>query len=770
MRKILMLEDNKYDLELILNQLKKDKLIFSYKSTDNRVGFIDLLNSFKPDIVLADYKLPDFSGLEALEIVSQSYDKLPVIFVSGTIGEERAVEAMKNGLTDYILKDNLSRLPAAIEREIRDAEMRRKHKEAQELLRISESNLRKTEEIAHLGSCEIDLKTGICECSREFYKILGSKPARFKTKLKNIVQLIKPSERKIFENAIKEIKVTKEKFDIIINFICPDKKSKVVHCVGELKDKERDKNDMVILAAHDITELIETKKALEKLEKEKSMILDSTSELFLFYNENLKIKWANNAVSKYLNLKPYEYENKYCYEVLFGHKEPCEECPVLKALSTRQVHYHILSTPDNKFWEVKGFPVLNEGNDIIGLGEVARDITEQKKAEDELIKAKEKAEESDRLKSTFLANMSHEIRTPMNGILGFTEMISKENLSKEEKEYYSIIVKDSTDRLLHIINDILDLSRIEEQQLKIEKYTFDINKLMKELYYEFELYRSKNNKTDIELRLQNKYTEGCHIYSDNHRLRQVLTNLLNNAFKFTDHGFIEFGYKVKDNQTIQFRVKDTGIGISRESQGVIFERFRQVDDSMSRSYGGAGLGLCIAKGLVELLGGKIWVNSTPGIGSTFFFTISHDIQEETKLIEKTFDETENMFKNINILVVEDEELNILYFKELFKNIGLNCLFAKNANEAIQLVSSNFKIDIVLMDIKLPGMDGYKATRKIKKIRKDLPVIAQTAHAYNEDRLKCFEAGCDDYLAKPIKTDDLFKLIKKHLYSKTPQMN
>jgi signal transduction histidine kinase/DNA-binding response OmpR family regulator len=769
MRKILMLEDNQYDLGLVLNQLKKDKLSFSYKETDNKEGLINLLKSFQPDIVLADYKLPGFSGLEALEIVKKADDNLPVIFVSGTIGEERAVEAMKNGLNDYMLKGNLSRLSAAIEREIRDAEIRRKHEETQELLKINERNLRKTEEIAHLGSFEIDLKTGICECSLEFYKILGLQPGSFKAKLKNIIQLIKASERKIFENAIKEIKVTKKKFDIIINFISPDKKSKTVHCVGELKDREKDKNDVVIIAAHDITELIETKKALEKVEKEKSMILDSTSELFLFYNENLKIKWANNAVSKYMNVELHEFENKYCYEVLFNHKEPCEECPVLKALSTRQIHYNIISTPDGKIWEVKGFPVLNSSGDIIGLGEVVRDITEQKKAEDELIKAKEKAEESDRLKSSFLANMSHEIRTPMNGILGFTEMLNKENLSREEKKYYSEIIKNSTDRLLYIINDILDLSRIEAQQLKIEKYTFDINKLMKELYYEFELFKNKNNKTGIELRLKNKYTEGSYIYSDKHRIRQILTNLLNNAFKFTEQGFIEFGYKVKDNHTVQFSVRDTGIGIPREYQGIIFERFRQVDESMARTYSGAGLGLCIAKGLVELLGGKIWINSTSGIGSTFFFTISHDIQEETKLIEKTFDETANMFKDKTILVVEDEELNILYFKELFKNTEINYLLAKDAKEAIQLVSSNSRIDIVLMDIKLPGTDGYKATRKIKKIRKDLPVIAQTAYAYNEDRLKCLEAGCDDYLAKPIKTDALFKLLEKHLCSVTPQI-
>ena len=761
MKKILMLEDNKYDLILILNQLKKDKLIFSYKSTDNKDDFINILKSFRPDIILADYELPGFSGLEALEIVKKENDNLPVIIVSGTIGEERAVEAMKKGLTDYIMKDNLSRLSAAVEREIRDAEIRRKHKEAQDLLRINESILKRTQEIAHLGSSEIDIKTGICELSQEFYKIFGLQRSKFKATLKNIIKLAEPPERKILENEINRITLTKEKFDLIINFNCHNKKSKIVHCIGELINNRGDKHDKIILAVHDITDLIETKKALEKVEKEKSLILDSTSELFLFYDKNLKIRWVNNAVSQYLNIELFEFENKYCYEVLFKHTEPCEKCPVLKALSTKQVHHNIISTPDGKIWELKGFPVLDNDNEIFGLGEVARDITKQKEAENELIKAKDKAEESDRLKSAFLANMSHEIRTPLNGIIGFTEMLNKEEISKEEKKYYSEIINDSTNRLLHIINDILDLSRVEAQQLRIEKYTFNINKLMRELYYEFELYKSKNNKSNIELRLQHTYTDDCYIYSDKHRLRQILTNLLNNAFKFTDHGVIEFGYKVKNNQTVQFKVKDTGIGISREFQKIIFQRFRQVDESLSKSYRGAGLGLCIVKGLVELLGGDVWVVSTTGIGSTFYFTISHD---ETALIEKTYNEETNRLKNKTILVVEDEELNILFFKEIFKNAEFKCLFAKDAKRAIQLVRNNSSINMVLMDVKLPGTDGYKATRKVKKIRKDLPVIAQTAYAYNEDRLKCIEAGCDDYISKPIKKDDLFDIIKKHLHN------
>jgi len=763
MKKILILEDNQYDIKLTLNQLKKDKLIFSYKATDDRNEFIEMLNSFQPDIVLADYKVPGFSGLEALEIVKNLNDYLPVIFVSGTIGEENAVEAMKNGLTDYILKDNLHRLSAAIEREIKDAEIRKKHKRAEKLLKTSENNLRKTQEITHLGSCEIDIKNGICKCSPEFYKIFGLQPEKFKTSLKNIIHLVERSERKVFENAINELASTKENFDLILKFNCPDKRLKTIHCVGELLNTEIKNYDKIILAIHDVTDIIETKKALEKVEKEKSMILDSTSELFLFYNENLKIKWANNAVSKYLNIDPIEFENKYCYEVLLNNKEPCEECPVLKALESKKVHFNIITTPDNKIWEVKGFPVLNNVGDIIGLGEVARDITKQKKAENELINSKEKAEESDRLKSAFLANMSHEIRTPMNGIIGFTEMLNSEELSKEEKRYYSEIIKDSTSQLLRIINDILDLSRIEAQQLKIDKYTFNISKLMNEVYHEFELYKNKNNKPGIDFRLKHKYTDQCYIYSDKHRLRQILTNLLNNAFKFTDTGYIEFGYTVKDNHTIQFKVKDTGIGISREFQKIIFQRFRQVDESMSKTYGGSGLGLCIVKGLVELLGGKVWINSTPGIGSSFYFTISHAVNEETLLIDDTYKETTKKFNNKTILVVEDEDLNVLYFKELFKDAKLNCLFAKDAKEAIQFVRDNSKIDLVLMDIKLPGMDGYKATRKVKEFRKDLPVIAQTACAYNEDKIKCFEAGCDDYISKPINKDVLYDIMKKQLY-------
>lgn len=529
--------------------------------------------------------------------------------------------------------------------------------------------------------------------------------------------------------------------------------SAVIQLQKKLSENPISKDEFIISNTVD-------KSVLKQTEIEKNLILDSTSELFLFYNKNLKIKWANNAVLNYLDIKLKNIEGKHCYEAFFQKDSPCKDCPVLKTMNDKNVHNKIITTPDKKTWEVRGFPVLDNKKNILGLGEVFHDITVQKTTEAELIKAKEKAEESDRLKSVFLANMSHEIRTPMNGIIGFTDMLNNDDLGPEEKKMYAEIIKDSTNQLLHIINDILDLSRIEAKQLKIERNYFDINKFLKELDYEFELIKTKLKKQNIQIHFQNKNTE-LQIYTDETRLRQIISNLLNNALKFTDEGTIEYGYYIENNKDIVFYVKDTGIGISKSHQKMIFERFRQVDESDARVYSGTGLGLSIVKGLIKILNGKIWLESTPGEGSIFFVSIPYEP------LEKTLTKHEKIikhykFKNKTVLIVEDEELNIIFFKELLKETGLKCIYADTGNKAIEIVKNNPLIDIILMDIKLPDIDGYSVTKTVKRIRKNVPVIAQTAFAYAEDRTECLIAGCDEYIAKPIRQPDLFNILNKYL--------
>ncbi len=383
----------------------------------------------------------------------------------------------------------------------------------------------------------------------------------------------------------------------------------------------------------------------------------------------------------------------------------------------------------------------------------------------ELEEAKEKAEESDRLKSAFLANMSHEIRTPMNGIIGFSEMLMDQGLSDERKAHYAKIVIDSSQQLLTIVNDILDISLIETDDLKLKYEDVSVNQLIEDLY-EFYKIKKPNLLFTYSLTLPE---EDSVIRTDITRLKQVLTNLLNNAFKFTNQGSIKFGYQLSDDK-MQFFVEDSGIGITETHLSKIFERFRQEDLDLTREYGGTGLGLTISKQLVNLLGGDIWVESVKGKGSTFFFTLPYKVvkkKEKEKIIAKdniTFNQ------DLTILVAEDEDINFLYVEEILKRVELNIIRALNGQEAIDICKENDAINLILMDIKMPVMNGYDATRRIKEFKPDLPIIALTAYAMENDRKKAMDAGCDEHVSKPIDLNILLPIIEKYKFANKTSSN
>lgn len=395
------------------------------------------------------------------------------------------------------------------------------------------------------------------------------------------------------------------------------------------------------------------------------------------------------------------------------------------------------------------------GNNV--LVAIIRDFTERKKFEQEIIEAKEKAKESDKLKSAFLANMSHEIRTPMNGIIGFSNLLTEEDLPSEKRNFYSKLIVDNSNQLLNIVNDIMDISMIESNTIKINISEVNINEVIDELY---ELFNCQDKDINIKLEsykpLSNKE---CLILTDKSRLNQILSNLLNNAFKFTHKGNISFGYKI-NNHKIEFYVSDTGIGISIDQHKKIFERFRQADLDYTRKYGGTGLGLSLSKRLIELLGGEIWLKSKINEGTSFYFTIPYKTPQS--YVDIQVNESINTeFNQLNILIAEDEEVNFLFLKELLSEKGANILWAKNGEEAVDMCKNN-KINLILMDIKMPIMNGFDAASKIKSIYPKLPIIAQTAYAMSDDHEKAMQSGCDAYISKPIIMDDLITLISKHI--------
>jgi PAS domain S-box-containing protein len=413
--------------------------------------------------------------------------------------------------------------------------------------------------------------------------------------------------------------------------------------------------------------------------------------------------------------------------------------------------------------EVKATLVLDNNEKPEGMTFSIHDISDQYAIRDELVKAKDKAEESDRLKSAFLANMSHEIRTPMNGILGFSNLLKKKGLVDEIKDKYINLINANGEMLVKIIDDIIDLAKIESGQLKIVENECDVNLLFDEILVHLNKFAKKYNKTHISLNLNTPSENKITIQADSLRLKQVLLNLLENALKFTLEGRVEFGYITKDGQ-IQFFVRDTGIGIPYEKQHLIFDRFLQLDCSPAREHGGTGLGLTICKSLVEMMDGKIWVESKPDKGSEFHVMLPKSIGLSEVMPDFTVVEDDCVdvdWNGKNILIAEDEENNYFLLEEFLRDTGARLFWAKEGLECVKMFTEH-SIDLVLLDIKIPNLSGYEVVGELKKINKKVPVIAQTAYALTGDKERILQAGCDDYISKPIEMSAIFAKIKKYL--------
>jgi PAS domain S-box-containing protein len=385
--------------------------------------------------------------------------------------------------------------------------------------------------------------------------------------------------------------------------------------------------------------------------------------------------------------------------------------------------------------------------------------------EHELITAKNRAEESDKLKTAFLANMSHEIRTPMNGILGFAEMLNDNSLSSVNRKKYLEIINSNGKMLINLIDDIIDFAKIESGQVNIIQDDFSLNNLLNQVHSTFLASRLKRNKSRVRMIIRKSFPdEKSFIRTDPIRLRQILTNLVGNAIKFTHRGHVEFGYSLKDSKTLIFFVKDTGIGIQPDKLEVIFERFMQADSSPSRRYGGSGLGLAISKGLVELIGGRMWAESTPDLGSTFYFTLPFQpvIRKPEPAEENLQPRTEYQWEGKLFLVAEDDKFSYKFLEGFLKQTHASVIRAADGREAVELCRQNENIDLILMDIQMPEMNGLTATEEIKKFNPTVPIIAQTANAISEERQRCIKAGCDDFITKPVNINELYIKIDRWL--------
>ena len=386
---------------------------------------------------------------------------------------------------------------------------------------------------------------------------------------------------------------------------------------------------------------------------------------------------------------------------------------------------------------------------------------EKEKRAAELIIAKEHAEESDRLKSAFLANISHEIRTPMNGLLGFSQLLKEPGLTDKEQKEYLRCIDISGARMINIITDIVNISKIETAQMDVSMSETNINEQIEKIY---SFFKSEVEGKGIQLLVKTALlSKESIIKTDKAKIYSILSNLVSNAIKYTSAGIIEFGYTRK-GKYLEFFVKDSGIGIPKEKQELVFDPFRQVSESHSRKYEGAGLGLSISKAYVELLGGKIWVKSEFGKGSIFYFTIPFNVETDEKILIKEVPSeigADKHIMNLKILIAEDDDISKEFISMAVKKYCKELFRATSGVEAVEICRNNSDIDLVLMDIRMPEMNGYEATRRIREFNKDVVIIAQTAYTIIGDREKAITAGCNDYISKPINKDEFLVLIQKH---------
>jgi len=770
---VLCLEDILNDANLIKEMLLDAGFQVSMDITDREDEYLSLLSKKTYDVILSDYTIPGFDVHLALKQALELQPDVPFICVSGTIIKDKAIELIKEGAVNYVLKDRLSRLPYAVRQALESVERLKEHRQAEDALIKSEYEFRLLAEsmpqivwITRADGCTTYFNqqwvdyTGLT--LEESYGHGWNKPFHPDDQLRawdawkdailngttySLECRLRRKDGEYFWFLIRGVPVL-------------DEHCKVLKWFGTYTDIHKMKlADEALQQSHDV---------LYKLAEQVPGVI---YQYRLYPDGSSCFPYSSPGMNEI-----YEYSSEDVREdatPVFGRLHPDDSQYVSDLIfeSARTLeHFHcefrvVLPLQGLRWRYSDATPERLEDGSTLWHG-IIYDITQRKNVEHELIKAKEHAEESDRLKSAFLANMSHEIRTPMNGILGFAELLKEPDLTGEEQQIYINIIEKGGERMLNIINDIISISKVESGQMELSISETNINA---QIEFINSFFKPEAAQKSIEIFYKNLLpAKEATINTDSEKVYAVLTNLVKNALKFTKEGSIEIGYKKKDND-FEFFVKDTGTGILQEQKKIIFERFRQGSESLSRNYEGAGLGLTISKAYVEMLGGHIWVESEEGKGSTFYFTIPCNCDKVERSVisnQASGNIEENKMKNLKILIVEDDEASEMLINLTVNSLSKEILSVRSGTEAIEICHKHPEIDLILMDIKMPLMDGYEVTRQIRSFNKDVIIIAQTAFALTDDREKSLAAGCNDYLAKPIKKSTLIETITKHFNNNT----
>jgi PAS domain S-box-containing protein len=758
--KILHLEDNPDDSEFILSEIKSKDYDVNYKRVDNEKDFKSELENSKFDIILADNNLPTYDGISALKSCNEKYSDYPFVFVSGTLGEEIAIDMLKKGASDYVLKNNLKRLVPSIEHSIYEGELKRQKK-------LSEKKYENLINTAADIIFTLDEKNCIVKSlNPAFEKQTGFSSVDFTGK--PFTELLYPADVNKFKLTCDEVIKNKENKIITIRAKTVTKEFKNLEITVQPLF-ERDILTGLLCIARDVTEALKAEEEIKKL----SVAIKQSSASVVITDFKGDIEYVNRKFTEITGYLPEEVIGKNSRFLKSGETNPDKYKELWNTITEgKEWKGEFINKKKNGelYWESESIsPIYNNGGSITNFLAVKEDITEKKTKETELIKAKEKAEESNRLKSCFLANMSHELRTPMMAILGFSEVLT-DIIKDEQIKEYAEMIHQGGERLMNTLNLILNLSLIEAEKLKIKLSRLDIAKEVNEA---INFYKNTADKKNLYINMET-HRDSVFADLDSNILRQVISNVLNNAIKFTENGGItvSINKELKGEKTFAaVRIKDTGLGIQKEMQDVIWEEYRQVSEGLNRSFEGTGLGLSITKKFVSKLGGEILLeNSEIGKGSTF--AIFFPVAEESIMNREGMNpgngngkhsfEAESQNRNNNlpkILYVEDDPQTV-YVVNLFLQDICHLDSAKDSIECIKKVREN-KYTAILMDINLSkGLDGIQTTEIVRTIPgyEDIPIIAVTAYAMKGDKEEFLQKGCTHYISKPFNSKKLKEIL------------
>ncbi|MBN2635855.1 MAG: response regulator [Prolixibacteraceae bacterium] len=763
---VLYIEHNVTDVDFTRRHLTRYAPYIRITNVPNGEKALELLSvaNIPPgkgnyQVVLMDYRLPGMNALELIKEIRQEQKlDIPILIVTGHGNEEVAVQALKVGASDYLVKreNYLTRLPSLITGAYQNCELKRKQKALAE----SEAKYRLLAENSGDVIFTLDFDLNYTYVSPAVYSLRGYTPEEvLNQKLSDVLttssfKVVKETLNKMFP------KIKKGKYSFkpqVLELEMFKKDGSTIWAEIKITISTDSKlNPIGILGVS--RNITKRRLAQEELRKLSRAVIQSPVSITITDVEG-NIEFINPQFTK---LTGYTFEEVIGRNpsILKSGKQPKIFYKDMwnTILSGNEWHGEFQNKKKNGelYWASTSISSLvNSEGEITHFVAVKEDVTEQKKLFEDLKTEKEKAQAADRLKTAFLNNISHEVRTPLNGILGFGEMLTEEEISQQQKKAYLEILKKSSNRLINTITSYMDISLIVSRNMAVNKKYVDINNLLDDLY---QVYFSEAKEKGLDFVLTLDTTKKPQIDSDPGLLKKILSHLLDNAFKFTIVGTIKLGCEIVD-RGIEFIVQDNGIGIDREKIDTIFEHFNQGEIGLTRGYEGSGLGLSIAKGLVELLGGELLLKSEKGMGTTISFILPCKAEEIRQLNRRSLEHTS---VDAIVLIAEDDDVNRLYLETILKKEGFETLSACNGKEAVEKCRNQQKIGLVLMDIEMPVMDGLDATKLIKQFRPKLPIIATTAHALTGDEENVRDAGCDGYIAKPYNRKRLISLIKSYI--------